>query len=105
MCVLWGCEKFNVNIVMLQEVLNWVLFVGEYLKKVLEDVGYLFVMLLDIVGVDKDEVCICLEQVIDIVGLKKEGFIIFICGNMIMVIGNDGSGVIYGCWELIDYVG
>ena len=33
MCVLWGCEKPNVNIVMPQEASNRVLFAGEHLKK------------------------------------------------------------------------
>ena len=37
MCVLWGCEKPNVNIVMPQEASNRVLFAGEHLKKALED--------------------------------------------------------------------
>ena len=40
MCVLWGCEKPNVNIVMPQEASNRVLFAGEHLKKALEDAGY-----------------------------------------------------------------
>ena len=39
MCVLWGCEKPNVNIVMPQEASNRVLFAGEHLKKALEDGG------------------------------------------------------------------
>mgnify|MGYP007098911585 FL=1 len=33
MCVLWGCEKPNVNIVMPQEASNRVLFAGEHLEK------------------------------------------------------------------------
>ena len=36
MCVLWGCEKPNVNIVMPQEASNRELFAGEHLKKALE---------------------------------------------------------------------
>ena len=47
MCVLWGCEKPNVNIVMPQEASNRVLFAGEHLKKALEDAGYSSVMLSD----------------------------------------------------------
>jgi hypothetical protein len=62
MCVLWGCEKPNVNIVMPQEASNRVLFAGEHLKKALEDAGYSSVMLSDTAGMDKDEVCIRLEQ-------------------------------------------
>lgn len=105
MCVLWGCEKPNVNIVMPQEASNRVLFAGEHLKKALEDAGYSSVMLSDTAGVDKDEVCIRLEQATDTAGLKKEGFTISTRGNMTTVTGNDGSGVIYGCRELIDHVG
>mgnify|MGYP001533785688 len=56
MCVLWGCEKPNVNIVMPQEASNRVLFAGEHLKKALEDAGYSSVMLSDTAGMDKDEV-------------------------------------------------
>ena len=76
MCVLWGCEKPNVNIVMPQEASNRVLFAGEHLKKALEDAGYSSVMLSDTAGMDKDEVCIRLEQAADTAGLKKEGFTI-----------------------------
>ena len=92
MCVLWGCEKPNVNIVMPQEASNRVLFAGEHLKKALEDAGYSSVMLSDTAGVDKDEVCIRLEQAADTAGLKKEGFTISTRGNMTTVTGNDGSG-------------
>ena len=92
MCVLWGCEKPNVNIVMPQEASNRVLFAGEHLKKALEDAGYSSVMLSDTAGMDKDEVCIRLEQAADTAGLKKEGFTISTRGNMTTVTGNDGSG-------------
>ena len=105
MCVLCVCEKPNVNIVMPQEASNRVLFAGEHLKKALEDAGYSSVMLSDTAGMDKDEVCIRLEQAADTAGLKKEGFTISTRGNMTTVTGNDGSGVIYGCRELIDHVG
>lgn len=71
MCVLWGCEKPNVNIVMPQEASNRVLFAGEHLKKALEDAGYSSVMLSDTAGIDKDEVCIRLEQAADTAGLKR----------------------------------
>ena len=67
--------------------------------------GYSSVMLSDTAGMDKDEVCIRLEQAADTAGLKKEGFTISTRGNMTTVTGNDGSGVIYGCRELIDHVG
>lgn len=73
MCVLWGCEKPNVNIVMPQEASNRVLFAGEHLKKALEDAGYSSVMLSDTAGMDKDEVCIRLEQAADTAGLKRRG--------------------------------
>ena len=61
------------NIVMPQEASNRVLFAGEHLKKALEDAGYSSVMLSDTAGMDKDEVCIRLEQAADTAGLKKEG--------------------------------
>lgn len=74
-------------------------------EKALEDAGYSSVMLSDTAGIDKDEVCIRLEQATDTAGLKKEGFTISTRGNMTTVTGNDGNGVIYGCRELIDHVG
>lgn len=45
-------------------------------EKALEDAGYSSVMLSDTAGIDKDEVCIRLEQATDTAGLKKEGFTI-----------------------------
>ena len=47
-------------------------------------------------------ICISLLQASDTTGLKKEGFTITSDGNLIRVVGNDGTGVIYGCREIID---
>ena len=70
MCVLWGCEKPHVNIVMPQEASNRVQFAGEHLKKALEDAGYSSAVLTDTVGMDKEEVCSLLAQAADTTGLK-----------------------------------
>lgn len=40
-------------------------------EKALEDAGYSSVMLSDTAGIDKDEVCIRLEQATDTAGLKR----------------------------------
>lgn len=74
MCVLWGCEKPNVNIVMPQEASNRVLFAGEHLKKALEDAGYSSFVVTDTAGMDKEDVCILLAQATDTAGLKKKAF-------------------------------
>ena len=105
MCVLWGVRETQCEYCDAAGGVERVLFAGEHLKKALEDAGYSSVMLSDTAGMDKDEVCIRLEQATDTAGLKKEGFTISTRGNMTTVTGNDGSGVIYGCRELIDHVG
>ncbi|MCM1077673.1 MAG: glycoside hydrolase family 20 zincin-like fold domain-containing protein [Bacteroides sp.] len=75
-------------------------FAAEHLTKALTKQGY------DIVPADeaKDGVKIIrLSEATDSVG-PKEGFTITVTDNVIDVKGNDGSGVIYGCRELIDRV-
>lgn len=49
----------------------------------------------------KSDFVISLKQCKDTVGRKKEGFTLTRNGNKLQVIGNDGSGVIYGCNEII----
>ncbi|MFA6811510.1 MAG: hypothetical protein WCR45_00240 [Bacteroidaceae bacterium] len=52
----------------------------------------------------KGEVAIILSQARDTTGLPKEGFTITTVGTTTHLVGNDGSGVIYGCRELIDHL-
>ena len=73
MCVLWGCEKRNVNIVMPQSVEP-----GAVCRRTFEESAGrcgVFVCYVRILPVwIKSEVCIRLEQAADTAGLKKEGF-------------------------------
>ena len=52
----------------------------------------------------KGEYRISLSQNKDTAGLKKEGFSWTRKGKKILLQGNDGSGVIYSCNEIAEYV-
>lgn len=65
-----------------------------YLQKKLPAFGYT-------VTNGKSDFVISLKQCKDTVGQKKEGFTLTHNGKRLQVIGNDGSGVIYGCNEII----
>lgn len=78
---------------------NRVKFAADHLKESLEKNGYDVLASADKEGVK----VIRLSQAVDSVG-PKEGFTITVSGDTINVLGNDGSGVIYGCQELVDRV-
>lgn len=69
-------------------------FAAEYLQKKLSKLGYTVEK--------KGEYKIFLTQAKDTSGLKKEGFTIVSKKNKIKVTGNDGSGVIYACNEIVE---
>lgn len=74
-------------------------YAAEYLQKKLNRLGFSAV-----VNGKKGEYRISLSQAKDTAGLKKEGFSWTRKGKKILLQGNDGSGVIYGCNEIAEYV-
>jgi hypothetical protein len=103
--VLTGCKtKTTVNVIIPNEASNRIEFAGKRLMKVLTDEGYQAAVYTLADNPDTTQVCIYLTQATDTAGLKKEGFTITTVGKRTTVIGNDGSGVIYGSCELADHV-
>jgi hypothetical protein len=86
----------GVNIVIPDKASNRIEFAGERLMKVLTDEGYKATLYTSNDRIDTTKVCIYLTQASDTTGLKKEGFTITTNGKRTTVVGNDGSGVIYG---------
>ena len=74
-------------------------YAAEYLQKKLNQLGFPAV-----VNGKKGEYRISLSQAKDTTGLKKEGFSWVRKGKKIQLQGNDGSGVIYGCNEIAEFV-
>lgn len=94
--VSWSCESRKIALEYPEDGSNRVKFAAEHLKSALEAKGY------DVLDKAADGVeLIRLSQAADSVG-PKEGFTIKSADGVIDVIGNDGSGVIYGCRELVD---
>lgn len=100
--VLIGCNEVKVNIVVPQDASNRVLFASEELQESLVEAGYAPVVLVGDTLPASGEVCIRLEQADSLGNLKKEGFTISSANGVTTVCGNDGTGVIYGCREIID---
>lgn len=99
-----ACGKQTVKIMTPPEASNRVLFGAEQLQTALNRAGYQVVMQPgDTASTDIEVKTILLTEVNDTT-LKKEGFHITTIGNLTRVSGGDGSGVIYGCRELIDRV-
>lgn len=98
----WSCSsRPTVAIEYGEDASNRVKFAAEHLRTALEANGY---EVLEAVPEGKNDVrLIRLSQATDSVG-PKEGFTITTSGDTIDVMGNDGSGVIYACRELIDRV-
>ncbi len=97
----WSCS--NRQTVALQypdDASNRMKFAAEHLKSGLERKGFNVVPASE---AGEDVKIIRLSEATDSVG-PKEGFTITSADNIIDVRGNDGSGVIYGCRELIDRV-
>ncbi len=100
---LWGCSsRQSVAIEYPGNSSNRVVFAAEHLDSVLQTMGYDVLPALE--GAPEGTKVIRLSMVSDSVG-PKEGFTITTVNDTINVIGNDGSGVIYGCREVIDRVG
>jgi hypothetical protein len=75
-------------------------FAADYLQRKLAALGYGVK-----VGDKRADYRITLTKAADTTGLKKEGFTIERQGKRIRVVGNDATGVIYGCNEIASYVG
>ncbi len=98
--VVWSCaSKPKVALQYPENGSNRMQFAVEHLKSGLEAKGYEVLTGEAPEGVQ----LIRLSQATDSVG-PKEGFTINVTDGVIDVIGNDGSGVIYGCRELLDRV-
>lgn len=89
----------KVNILTGKTASNREQYAAEYLQKKLNRLGFSAV-----VNGKKGEYRISLSQAKDTAGLKKEGFSWTRKGKKIQLQGNDGSGVIYGCNEIAEYV-
>lgn len=97
MVFICACGKTSINIVISPDASKRVQFSAEHLKNALTEAGYSVHM-----GEGEGRT-IRLELTGDSV-LKAEGFRIVTEGDITTVEGRDGSGVIYGCRELIDHV-
>ena len=97
-----ACGRQTVKIMTPPDASNRVLFGAEQLQTTLDKAGYQVMMQQgDTTFSDPEIKTILLTEVNDTT-LKKEGFHISTTGNLTRVSGRDGSGVIYGCRELID---
>ncbi len=99
-CLLTSCAKEKVALLVQDNPSNRVEFAAGQLKAALEQHGYEVVTEVTPEKQGKMKT-ICLE-VSTKDSLQKEGFTITTEANTTTVCGNDGSGVIYGCRELID---
>ena len=97
-----SCEETKVNIVVPENASNRVLFASEELQESLTEYGYNPVLLVGDTIPASEEICIRLEQLDSLGDSKKEGFHITTVDGVTTVLGNDGTGVIYGCREIID---
>lgn len=94
-----ACLAQKVNILTEKDASNREQYAAEYLQKKLTGMG-----LSAVVNGKKGEYRISLSQAKDTTGLKKEGFSLSTKGKKIQLCGNDGSGVIYGCNEIAEFV-
>lgn len=98
----WGCSgRQSVTIDYPGDASNRVVFAAEHLDSVLHTMGYDVLPSMD--GAPEGTKVIRLSIAADSVG-PKEGFTITVVDDTVNVVGNDGSGVIYGCREVIDCV-
>ncbi len=96
--VMASCSKEKVVLQLPENPSNRVEFAAEQLKAALQQHGY---EVAEAAAEGETVKTICLA-VAEQDGLQKEGFTITTTDNVTTVCGNDGSGVIYGCRELID---
>lgn len=103
-CFLSSCSKQTVTIMTPPDASKRVLFGAEQLQTTLEKAGYRVTLQKGVpCPTDAPERSVYLTEVNDTT-IRKEGFHITTAGNLTTVSGRDGSGVIYGCRELIDHL-
>ncbi len=100
--LLTACGRQTVKIITPPDASNRVLFGAEQLQATLNDAGYQVMMQQGDTTFSHPEIKTILLTEVNDTTLKKEGFHITTAGNLTTVAGKDGSGVIYGCRELID---
>ena len=101
--LLCACGRTTVSIVTPPDASKRMMFGAEQLKNSLEKAGYQVISLQTKDAVQPDDKVIILTQLCDST-LRNEGFYITTEGNQTTVCGHDGSGVIYGCRELIEHI-
>lgn len=102
--LLTACGEQTIKIITSPNASNRVVFGAGQLQTTLTSAGYNVVMqCADTLLTNADVKTILLAETNDTT-LKREGFCITTNGNVTTVCGRDGSGVIYGCRELIDCV-
>lgn len=102
-CVLASCGKTVINVVTPADTSKRMQFAASQLRDALQTAGYQVTIITESDALPKGSKYIRLTQANDTT-LKKEGFTIISRDDTTFVAGNDGSGVIYGCRELIDHV-
>ena len=99
-CLLTGCAKEKVALLTQENPSNRMEFAAGQLRTALEQHGYEVVT--EVAPDQQGEMKTIYLEVSANDSLRKEGFTITTEANRTTVFGNDGSGVIYGCRELID---
>lgn len=93
----FSCGKTNINIIVDPDASKRVRYSAEHLKEALTNAGYT-------VNMGEGEGKMIKLSLSEDTTIRKEGFKITTEGELTTVSGRDGSGVIYGCRELIDHV-
>ncbi len=102
--VITACGKQSVTIITSPDASKRVLFASEQLQSTLAKAGYSVIYSSgDVASAPADKPTVYLTEVNDTT-MQKEGFHITTQGKLTTVAGRDGSGVIYGCRELIDHI-
>lgn len=101
-CLMASCAKEKVMLQLPEEPSNRIEFAGEQLKTALEKQGYEVCCVTEGTSAGPEKLKTIRLTVTEQDSLAKEGFTITTEDNLTTVCGNDGSGVIYGCRELID---
>lgn len=99
-CLLTGCAKEKVALLMQENPSNRMEFAAGQLRTALEQHGYEVVT--EVAPEQQGKLKTIYLEVSAKDSLRKEGFTITTEANRTTICGNDGSGVIYGCRELID---
>ncbi|WP_255490588.1 glycoside hydrolase family 20 zincin-like fold domain-containing protein [Dysgonomonas sp. 511] len=102
MVLIASCSKDKVVIVTNQEASNRILYGAEQLKSALEDAKY-DISIATAADENTDGHIIYIEEN-KADSLAKEGYTISTEGKTIRITGNDASGAMYGCMELISLI-